>query len=1315
MMSGLAAMLGNIATTVARSRWKALAGLGLIALMPQLAGAQSVCAEVKIEIKQKVSLERQAFDAVLRIRNGLDSVSITDIDTTVLFNDADGHPLSNPAGSFFVRQDSNVTTVGPATTSEIHWLIIPTAGAGGTSVLGRGYQVGAHITYKLSNDTEPHIVDVVPELITVKPQPLLKLDYFLAGDVYSDDPFTAPVEPAVPFTLGVRVRNVGAGPAHNLTIESAQPTILPDGNPQGLSVGFHIDSSFVDNAPAAPTLLLNFGDIAPQRARIGRWMMTTTLSGRFIDLTAKFTHSPELGGDLTSLIQGSIGTHILLHDVLVDLPGRDGVRDFLAHAVDGDILHVYESDSVDDAQDQAAVATDVTGTLQAGGGGYALSLPQTAGFVYTRVLDTRPDRSVVLHARRPNGSALPDANVWTSQVRNNDQSWSYYLNLFDVNATYGASPNQVYLLFSGDTPPADASITGAVFVDADNDGVHDAGETGLAAVSISLDGVTNTGASTHRTVTSDSAGTFNFNLLDAGTYAISLGEVSGYTNGAHTAGSAGGTVNATGVANITLAVSTHAAGYLLAKLPPAQPLVADLGVATISAVPAQPHVGAGVTLHFGASNAGPDNMAGKVSIGLPASANILSANTASGSFDSATRVWTTAALPASAAASLDLQVRFNTATDVSVTASIQPATAATDPQAGNNQTSLALHVGNDDHIAATLAIATQQRWLVLCTSDEISDADSYLGQLGVEHLVVDSAARFRNELRSGRWNVYWVHSTAALLDDTLTIELHEAVFRGDGLMVDGTRDDQRSVALEAWAGSELSGLLSNMFGFRLDLSDQEIILHDEVAIASSGYYSYDVLDGTVIGLYLANSGHGLPTNSPPSPTVLGNAMVQRQMGNGHVLLSGFDLLHTLSALGVEEPTSGLFQQLAALVQPVEPETYLSGDFVRLNLSAGPLDRALSLRQTLEPLSGFEVLGSTPAAQATGAGVEWNASLPASQLFLADVDLRLPNQTGDFSLESAQYDALGGTTTLGSANLTLSVRTLTKQESLLSNTLSGLAIAGSPDAQTLADIQAGMQAAMTARAQGDLSQALADLIEAATTFDNIEVTPVQDARIALDRLLRGVQQEWYEGLTVCDVDGNYGALNDDSLFTPFAANEGMAVSSLGIGSTTFKNNWTLGTSTSDFASVTAPITNNAMDWVLSLDGGEGTLTITDEATGISDEIAFAPNGGAGLRQGNAVRVLLTSTAVTSTSKTYTIDASVNSINGTLMGDSYSFSDFPLVAPLPHPVSNPIGVYQSELFRGAWQMSGTVLAAKGVPDNGMHLTVQSGEFACKLAGH
>jgi hypothetical protein len=31
----------------------------------------AVCADVKIEIKQKLSLERQGFDAVMRINNGL--------------------------------------------------------------------------------------------------------------------------------------------------------------------------------------------------------------------------------------------------------------------------------------------------------------------------------------------------------------------------------------------------------------------------------------------------------------------------------------------------------------------------------------------------------------------------------------------------------------------------------------------------------------------------------------------------------------------------------------------------------------------------------------------------------------------------------------------------------------------------------------------------------------------------------------------------------------------------------------------------------------------------------------------------------------------------------------------------------------------------------------------------------------------------------------------------------------------------------------------------------------------------------------------
>src|SRR5262249_31310527 len=159
----------------------------------------------------------------------------------------------------------------------------------------------------------------------------LVLDYFLPHDVFADDPFTPLIEPPDPFTLGVRIKNNGFGAAQSLAIDSAQPKIVE--NLQGLLIGFTLTGSFVDDQPAAPTLTINFGSIPSQSSRVGRWVMETTLSGTFTAFSATFSHADALGGRLTSLID-SVNTHFLVHDVRVDLPGRDSVRDFLA--LDGD-------------------------------------------------------------------------------------------------------------------------------------------------------------------------------------------------------------------------------------------------------------------------------------------------------------------------------------------------------------------------------------------------------------------------------------------------------------------------------------------------------------------------------------------------------------------------------------------------------------------------------------------------------------------------------------------------------------------------------------------------------------------------------------------------------------------------------------------------------------------------------------------------------------------------------------------------------------------------------------------------------------------
>ena len=52
--------------------------------------ADTVCAEVKLEISQELTLERQAFDAHMRITNGLTNITLQAVNIEVRFTDASG-------------------------------------------------------------------------------------------------------------------------------------------------------------------------------------------------------------------------------------------------------------------------------------------------------------------------------------------------------------------------------------------------------------------------------------------------------------------------------------------------------------------------------------------------------------------------------------------------------------------------------------------------------------------------------------------------------------------------------------------------------------------------------------------------------------------------------------------------------------------------------------------------------------------------------------------------------------------------------------------------------------------------------------------------------------------------------------------------------------------------------------------------------------------------------------------------------------------------------------------------------------------------
>ncbi|MEW5249958.1 hypothetical protein [Microbulbifer discodermiae] len=439
-------------------RWGILTAFWICALsVPAIATAQeeALCAEVRIEILQELTLERQGFEAIMRITNSLDTFAIEDIAITVDFTDAEGNRVTATSDSsasdaeFFIRIDDtrNIGALvigedGAVTDGEIpagkvgefRWLIVPTANAAGETDNGQLFFVGATLSYAYGGKEE--VVQVAPDSIVVKPQPLLTLDYFLTEQVVGDDAFTTEIEPPEPYTLGVRIDNNGYGTARSVNIESAQPRIVD--NEQGLAIDFAITSSFVENQPASPSLLINFGDIEPQAMKAGRWVMESTLSGQFTDFAASFTHADELGGELTSLIDAT-HAHLLVGDVQVDLPGRDSVLDYLAYGGDGN-LTLYESENT--GADLAlcrscAEVTTLSYSLGSGSGGArTLSGSAAEGFGYIQVSDPYAGAKVLQGVTGDDGRVLNSNNYWLSKKRAaNKVDFDYFINVFDFNGS----------------------------------------------------------------------------------------------------------------------------------------------------------------------------------------------------------------------------------------------------------------------------------------------------------------------------------------------------------------------------------------------------------------------------------------------------------------------------------------------------------------------------------------------------------------------------------------------------------------------------------------------------------------------------------------------------------------------------------------------------------------------------------------------------------------------------------------------------------------------------------------------------------------
>ncbi len=114
-----------------------------------------------------------------------------------------------------------------------------------------------------------------------------------------------------------------------------------------------------------------------------------------------------------------------------------------------------------------------------------------------------------------------------------------------------------------------ATISGSVYRDNNNDGVQQAGETGVAGVSVRLTGTDDRGQAVDILMTTLADGTFSQTGLRPGSYTLTETQPSGLFDGIDSAGSEGGTASDDVIAAIDLTPGSNAVGYRFGELLPA--------------------------------------------------------------------------------------------------------------------------------------------------------------------------------------------------------------------------------------------------------------------------------------------------------------------------------------------------------------------------------------------------------------------------------------------------------------------------------------------------------------------------------------------------------------------------------------------------------------------------------------------------------------------------------------------------------------------------------------------------------------------------
>jgi hypothetical protein len=384
--------------------------------------SNTVCASVKVQFSQKLTMTREAFDGTLDIFNGHPTDMMDSLSVNILITDKNGVPSN---GLFQINTQSltnlsDVTGTGQINSQQhgvVKFLFIPTVNAAPTTPTV--YNFGGAVRY-----WDPYVKAMVTMPLnavelTVNPSPNLMLHYFMQRNILGDDPLTNPaIEPSVPAELSVMVENQGYGPAVNMTISSAQPKVIE--NDKGLAIDFQlIGSNFQGQPTRFGVTDINFGTIPALQTRVGQWYFTSSLLGKFVSYDADVVHANSFGNPELSLVKG-VKLHELTKSIKVYGADNDNINDFLVN----DIFDV--NDEPDVIYFSQGARTEKVSPATAGSFSSAVMPPSftntltvtasATGWNYIKLNDPGNGKYELVSVTRADGQVIPLNNAWLTFV-----------------------------------------------------------------------------------------------------------------------------------------------------------------------------------------------------------------------------------------------------------------------------------------------------------------------------------------------------------------------------------------------------------------------------------------------------------------------------------------------------------------------------------------------------------------------------------------------------------------------------------------------------------------------------------------------------------------------------------------------------------------------------------------------------------------------------------------------------------------------------------------------------------------------------------